>query len=144
MDRKRLIGRIKAANRSWAERVRGELHDFQYDSDADIMYIAWGKLGESFSIPLDVEGDEIYLRVDEGSFRIVGADILSFRHGFLSRHQDAHEAFGPLLQILGDADWRIQMRLPAKEFTLFRPASYNSVEYFPSYIPRVAPELVHA
>ena len=46
---KELTKDIRVANQSWSERMSSEVHDVQYDSDADILYVTYGKPKESFS-----------------------------------------------------------------------------------------------
>ena len=142
-----LMKRIRDANHSWVSSVQREMHDFQYDYDADVLYIAYGEPADAFSVPLDVEGEDVYLRVELESYRIVGVEILHFRKIFLSNHADLQAAFDSLSSVLGNLDWRIQLRMPleddAGEVSMMLPA-HTFLDYFPSYIPKVAPELVAA
>ena len=147
MDRDQMIEKIRAANIDWSDRVRAELHDAQYDHEADILYFSFGQPGDAFSVPVDVEGEEVYLRIELETHRLVGVDIMGFRQTFLHNQPDAHDAFSPLFDFLGKMDWRIQMK-PASEddaqqVALFVPAT-APLEYFTTYIPKVAPELVPA
>lgn len=139
--------KIRDANHDWMNRVRHEMHDIQYDYDADILYVAYGTPGESFSMPLDVDGEDVYLRVEEDTFRIVGMDILHFRQVFIENHSDLQMVFESLSGVLGNLDWRLQLRLPTDgndgEAALMVPG-HALLDYFPSYLPTVAPELVAA
>ena len=112
-----------------------------------MLYIAYGQPGDAFSVPIDVPDEEIYLRVESGTHRIVGLDIMHFRKKFLALHDDAKEAFDPFFNLLGHMDWRIQLKAPGGDeegqIALLLPAS-ASLEYFPRYIPKVAPDLVPA
>ena len=118
---------IRDADPSWPERIRSELHDIQFDSEADILYIAFGAQQEALSIPLDVPGEDLYLRVNAESLQVVGLDILHFRRTFLPKHADAKQAFDPLFNLLGVMDWRLQVRLPSEDVAgqvaLLLPAS---------------------
>ena len=143
-----LMERIRAANVSWSTDIVSELHDIQYDNEADILYIGYGQPREAFSLPVDTPDEDIHLRIDVDTHQIVGIDIMCFRGVFLFKHQDAKEAFAPIFELLGDSDWRFQVRLPSEhddtQFAPFMPASRPSLEYFPAYIPKVAPNLVPA
>ena len=147
MDKDELTEKIRTANSKWFESVRTELHDVQYDYEADILYLSFGQHGDAFSIPVDVEGEEIYLRIEIDTYKFVGADIMGFRQTFLPNHPDAHDAFNPVFDFLGQLDWRIQLKPASKDsrqqLALFVPAS-APLEYFATYIPKVAPELVPA
>ena len=118
-------------------------HDFQYDYDADILYLVYGEPKEAFSIPVDDPIEGVYLRVDVETHKIVGLDIMSFRKRFLPQNPDAFEVFRPLLDMFGNLDWRIQLKpstsVESGEASVSLPASAS---YFPEYIPRVAPDLV--
>ena len=145
---KDLMRQVKMANSSWRLRVRHELQDYQYDQDADILYIAYGKPREAFSMPLDNSEDDIYLRIDPDTHEIVGIEIMNFREVFLDNHADAREVFDSFFGLFGYMDWRIQLRLPSVEgdgeVALLVPASRAPMEYFPNYIPGIAPDLVPA
>ena len=142
-----MIKEIRDANHDWVNRVQHEMHDFQYDYDADILYIAYGDPGDAFSMPLDVEGEDVNLRVEQGTFRIVGMDVFHFREVFIKNHADLRKVFESLSDVLGNLDWRLQLRLPSHdgdgEVALMLPG-HRLLEYFPSYLPRVAPDLVAA
>ena len=143
-----LMERIKAANVSWSTHIVSELHDIQYDNEADILYLGYGQPREAFSLPIGTPDEDIHLRIDVDTHEIVGINILGFREVLLDKHQDAREAFNPFFELLGDSDWRFQIRLPSErddaQFALFMPASRPFLEYFPAYIPKVAPNLVPA
>ena len=142
-----VMERIRKANHSWVSSIQHEMHDFQYDHDADILYIAYGEPTDAFSVPLDVEGEDVYLRIEHDTYRIVGVDFLHFRKIFIANHAEIQAAFDSFSSILGDLDWRIQLRLPSEDeegkVSLMVPA-HTFLDYFPSYIPKVAPELVPA
>ena len=142
MDKQELMEKIRASNESYSKRVFSEWHDFQYDCDADILYLAIGAQGEAFSVPLDTLGEQVYLRIDPDTYKIVGLDIMCFRKSFLANDPDASRAFEPLFNFLGNSDWRIQVRLP-DEVSLLLPAQ-APVEYLGSYIPKAVPSLATA
>ena len=133
------IKRIRKANASWLARIRQELHDIQFDSSADILYISYGEPAEAFSVPLNVQGEDVFLRVEPKTFKIKGIEILNFRKVFLSNHADAKKAFFPYFKLLGDSDWRIQIRMPAEQ-----DSGQVALDYFPAYVNSVAPEMVAA
>jgi uncharacterized protein YuzE len=151
-DMKEITGKIKEANENWKNRMQGQAYDLQYDHEADIFYISFGNPRDAFSIPADPEDeDEVYVRVDTETYEIVGIDIMLFRSHFLPRHPDAQDALNPLVNLLGDSDWRVQIKRPSDhedgEFAVFLPDATpppKFVEYFRQYIPRAAPELVPA
>lgn len=147
MVQQNIIEEIRDANHDWVDRVQHEVHDFQYDYDADVLYVAYGDPGEAFSMPLDVEGEDVYLRVELDTHRIVGMDFLHFRKVFLKNHEDLGMIYDSLSGILGKLDWRLQLRLPSDggygEVALMVPG-HALLDYFPAYLPRVAPELVTA
>ena len=76
MASKALMANIKESNESFLSRARLEMHDFQFDHDADILYVAIGESTEAFSVPLESMGEQVYLRVEVGTFKIVGLDIM--------------------------------------------------------------------
>ena len=143
MDKLILIEKIREANASFSERVLHEVHDIQYDYEADILYFAFGvSEGNAFSVPADTD-DEVYLRVNKDDHRIVGLDIMCFRSQFLPNHADAGEAFDPVFNFLGNTDWRFQVKMPTGEVALLLPAR-ASVEYFHAYIPQAVTQLAPA
>ena len=139
---------IRKADPSWQKRIRSEMHDIQLDYDADILYLTFGAPTESVSVPLNITGEDAYLRVQPETLKIVGVDILHFRKGFLQRKPDAKQAFQSLFDLLGDMDWRIQLRLPTPDASgnvqLMLPAASAPLSYFPTYLPKAAPDLVAA
>ena len=136
--------RIAAANDDFAERVMSEVTDTQYDTEADILYVTFGSAHNAFSVATKNTDEEVYLRVQQDTHRIVGIDILCFRQVFLGRHPDAKEVFDPLFNFLGDSDWRLQVKLPTGEVTLLQPAGTAPVRYLGRYVPEAARELVMA
>ena len=146
-EMKQLMERIGQANKSLQDRLGNEVHDIQYDSDGDVLYVGFGKVENAVSVELGDSEDYFYLRIEQQSCRIVGADIWYFRKSFLVRHPDARTAFEPLFQVFGDSDWRVQIRLPSSresgQIALLVPAVRASLEYFPQkYIPQALPNLV--
>ncbi len=143
------IEAVGKANREWSKRALSEVNDLQLDHEADILYLTFGDPEEALSVPVDANEDDVYLRVEPETLKIVGLDIHGFRLGFLQRHSDAKEAFAPLFNILGDMDWRIQLKLPAHDddkgqHSPMLPSAYASLAYFPNYLPKAAPALAAA
>ena len=135
-DMNELNAKIKKANKNWNQRTRGNLHDVQYDADADILYVTFGTPVESFSIPAEGQDQEmIYIRVSIDSYEIVGMDIHSFRHVFLPNHRESEEKFQAPFAFLGDEDGKI---------VLYKPASRPPLEFVTSYISEAVPDLVSA
>ncbi len=123
MDKTELIEKVKLANKDFKKRMLSELHDMQYDYDADILYVALGSSTGAFSLPIETPHDEdVHLRVERDSYQIVGLNIMAFREFFLKKNPDAKEAFDPVFSFLGTSDWRFQVQFTSTEFQLFVPA----------------------
>ena len=148
MADKKLIQKIQKANPHWLKHVQNETSDFQYDREADILYVAFGPRREAVSVPLDIPGDEVYLRVSPDTYEITGYDIFNFRANYLKNHPEGQQVFEPLFNLLGDMDWRIQLKpLPDTQkakVKLLLPASYKAVRYLPEVIRKALPDLVAA
>ena len=139
-----VMDKIRRANPGWEERLKTVLHDIQYDSGADILYVAYDAPGAVYSVPIGGSEEGIYLRVEIGTEIITGFEIMDFKSNFLVANEDAKAVFEPFFAFLGETDWRIQVKPSEPEqLALLLPAQ-RSLEYFDSYIPKVAPELVAA
>jgi len=137
-----IMTQIKKANPQWPDQLRTVLHDIQYDSGADILYVAYGTPGASYSVPIGGSEEGIYLRVEISTDIITGFDIMDFKSNFLATNEEAREVFEPFFAFMGLMDWRIQVKPSEPEqLALYVPAQ-ASLEYFDSYIPTVAPELM--
>lgn len=143
-----LMQQIKEANPSWQAWARSQLHSFQYDADADILYMTYGKSTEAFSVPIGDPDEGANLRVELETYRVIGIDIIGLRTLFLPKHPDAGQAFEPLFEVLGNDDWRIEVRPPSGNekgsIALYRPAIQASSEFFRAYLRQIVPELVPA
>jgi uncharacterized protein YuzE len=138
-----ILMKVIEANKNWCTDAKGMPHDFQYDYDADILYLVYGEPKEAFTIPVDDPIEGVYLRVDIETHKIVGLDILSFRKRFLPQNPDALEVFRPLLNMFGNLDWRIQLKPSTSVDLGGSPALLPaSASFFPEYIPRIVPDLV--
>ena len=144
MASKALMANIKESNESFLSRARLEMHDFQFDHDADILYVAIGESTEAFSVPLESMGEQVYLRVEVGTFKIVGLDIMRFKQAFLANDPHAKKVFDPIFGFFGDSDWRFQAEPRTGQVSVFVPPAHEPAQYLDAYIPRVAPDLVPA
>ena len=137
MDESGLKERIKQANRDWQDRVVPEMYDAQYDHDADILYISFGKTTEAFSLAVE---DDAYLRIDLDTYRIVGMDFFYFKHLFLANNPEIKKSWDKVFELFGTGDWRFQIHPHTGVVVTMAPV----ISFLQTYVPRAAPELVPA
>ena len=143
---KKLVSKIRLANKSWSRRAASSVQDIQYDSNADIFYANYGAIADAFSMAVDDPDDLVYVRIDVQTFEIIGFEIMSFKQIFLTHHPELKKNLDEIMAVFGDADWRFQL-LPNSEMAGTQasvPAAQASIGYLSSFLPKVAPDLVSA
>ncbi len=137
MDTKIVVEKIRRANQDLESRMSDTVLDFQYDYDADILYLNFGEPQEAFSFEIaDVEG--VYLRVGIDDDKVYGVDILHFRQTFLMHHPEWQESFQLFFDEFGDCDFRVNVEIrPSGD----GPPKIGKVGV---YVPKTVRELVPA
>ena len=135
MDVKELRAKIKAANEDIRDRVKEGSFRLQYDSDGDIFYFAltdYTPTAPVISLE-DADSEETsYLRVEDGTYRVIGFDILAWREVHLRSNPRWQKAFELLLKAIGEGDFKLE----------FDPDDDDPIRLY--YVPNQVDELLAA
>ena len=135
MDEKELRTAVKAANKDIAERVREGGFKLQYDSTSDVFYFALTDYRPSEVVISIEDADPAstgYLRVEEGTWKVIGFDILAWREQHLKSNPHWKAAFTAIFMAVGTGDFKLE----------FDPVADDPLRLY--YVPEQVEELLAA
>ena len=111
MDAKELKAAVKAANTDMVERVKSGGFKLQYDSTSDVFYFSLTDFipsGVVISIEDDDPASTGYLRVEDGTWRVIGFDIMGWRKQHLKSNPHWRAAFTAIFLAVGSGDFKLE------------------------------------
>jgi hypothetical protein len=111
MDTKELREKIRAANTDIEARVKSGDFRLQYDAAGDMFYFAltdYSPVNPVISLEDADAESTAYLRVEDGTWKVVGFDILSWKTVHLKSNRAWQKAFTALFKAVGTGDFKLE------------------------------------
>ena len=95
MEEKIGTGDVWRANRDLKERMESSQIDIGYDAEFDMLLVTIGSAQEAITEQID---DQVYIRLDPETLKIVGLTVTAFKELFLEKEPEFKKRFAAIFE----------------------------------------------